>query len=151
MRTAGGFLFGRRTYEIFARYWPKVTDPANELAAALNSRPKYVASTSLTSVDWAATTVLRDDVASRAATVARDLDGDLVVLGSSVLAQSLMRDDVIDRYQLWLHPVVLGGGKRLFVDGTPRMSLRLAGSQVTDDGLVILDYERAANGQPAGP
>lgn len=149
MRTAGGFLFGRRTYEIFAGHWPKVTDPADELAAALNCRPKYVASTSLTEVDWAGTTVFGHDVAARAAAAARDLNGDLVVLGSSVLAHALMRSDVVDRYQLWLHPVVLGSGKRLFADGTQRTTLRLAGSRVTGDGLVILDYERAADRQPS--
>lgn len=148
MRTAGGLLFGRRTYEIFARYWPTVTNPADELAAALNARPKYVASTSLTSVDWAGTTVLGDDVPARAATAAHNLDGDLVVLGSSMLAHSLMRSDVVDRYQLWMHPIVLGGGKRLFADGPHRMTLRLAGSRTTGDGLVILDYERAADRQP---
>lgn len=142
LHAAAGFLFGRRTYEIFAAYWPSVTDPADQLAAALNGRPKFVASTRLSAAAWAGTTVLAEDVPARAAAAARQFDGDLVVLGSSLLAQSLLRHDVVDRYQLWLHPVVLGSGKRLFAGQPQPMTLRLSESRVTDDGLVVLDYDR---------
>lgn len=145
MEAAGGFLFGRRTYEIFASHWPRVTDPADRLAAALNGKPKFVASTTLATAGWPGTTILTDDVPARAAAEARGLDGHLVVLGSSVLAHALTGAEVVDRYQLWLHPVVLGSGKRLFDQhaGSP-LTLRLAGSRVSDDGLVVLDYDRTA-------
>ena len=156
MSTAGGFLFGRRTYEIFAAYWPGVTDPADEIAAALNARPKFVASTRQAestrsaAASWVGTTVLTEDVAARAAAVARALDGDLVVLGSSLLAHSLIRHDVVDRYQLWLHPVVLGSGKRLFAGLPKPTTLQLSNSRVTNDGLVVLDYDRQAARRLAG-
>jgi len=138
---AGGFLLGRRTYDIWAPYWPTVTDPADAIAAALNSKPKYVASRGrLTGAEWAGTTVVRDVPAS----VARLRDepgGPVLVMGSSELVHTLTEHKLADEYQLWIHPVVLGGGKKLFADGGPSLSLRLASTAVTAGGLVILTYE----------
>jgi dihydrofolate reductase len=141
---AGAFLLGRRTYEIFAGYWPTVTDETDEIAHALNSRPKYVVSTTLREAAWPGTRVLAGDVAGQVAKLKREPGGPVLVLGSSTLVPTLLANDLIDEYQLWLHPVVLGSGKRLFEgsDGD-RVDLRLVDSTTTGDGLVILTYRRA--------
>ena len=139
-QAAGGFLLGRRTYDIWARYWPTVTDESDQIARALNTRPKYVASATLQEPAWDGTTVLRD--APREVAKLREQPGrPILLMGSSALAQSLMAHGLVDEYQLWVHPVVLGGGKKLFRDGGPAISLRLAGSTTTAGGLVILSYE----------
>jgi dihydrofolate reductase len=143
---AGAFLLGRRTYEIFAAYWPTVTDEGDEIAHALNRLPKYVASTTLNQAEWEGTTVIRSDVAEEVARLKGQPGKDILVVGSSGLAQTLMHHDLVDEYQLWLHPVVLGGGKRLFRDGAPRTTLRLLDSRTAASGLVILTYEPDRNG-----
>jgi dihydrofolate reductase len=115
--TAGAFLLGRRIYEIFAAYWPTVTDETDRIALALNSRPKYAASTTLRDATWPGTTVLTGDVAEEVAKLKQEPGGPVLVLGSATLAQTLLVHDLVDEYQLSLHPVVLGSGKRLFNHG----------------------------------
>jgi len=137
---AGGFLLGRRTYDIWAAFWPAVTDPGDQIARALNTRPKYVASATLTEPGWAGTTVLRD-VPGEVARLRQQPGQPILLMGSSALAQSLMAHGLVDEYQLWVHPVVLGIGKKLFRDGGPTLSLRLADSTTTAGGLVILTYQ----------
>ena len=139
---AGGFLFGRRTYEIWLPHWSAVTDPSDGIAAALNSRPKYVASRTLTEPTWRGTTVWSDEIPLHVVQAKAELDGDLVVAGSSQLVQTLIHHDLVDTYQLWLHPVVLGTGKRLFPDGTPPTHLKLTTTTTSPTGLAILTYER---------
>jgi len=139
-QAAGGFLLGRRTYDIWARYWPTVTDKSDQIAGALNTCPKYVASATLQEPAWDGTTVLRD-VPAEVAKLREQPGQPILLMGSSALAQSLMAHGLVDEYQLWVHPVVLGGGKKLFRDGGPAISLRLAGSTTTAGGLVILSYE----------
>ncbi|MFL6224556.1 MAG: dihydrofolate reductase family protein [Actinomycetes bacterium] len=139
---AGGFLLGRLTYEIFAASWPKVTDEHDQIVRALNTLPKYVASKSLPQADWQGTTVLDGDVPAAVADLKRQPGRPLVVVGSGQLAQTLREADLVDEYRLWLHPVVLGGGKRLFRDGGPPASFRLADSTTTSGGLVLLTYDR---------
>jgi dihydrofolate reductase len=142
--TAGAFLLGRRTYEIFAGYWPTVTDERDQIAHTLNSRPKYVVSTTLAEAAWPGTTVLAGDVARQVAKLKQEPGGPVLVLGSSTLVPTLLAEDLVDEYQLWLHPVVLGGGKRLFgYDGGKRVDLRLVDSTTTSGGMVILTYQRA--------
>ena len=139
-QAAGGFLLGRRTYDIWAQYWPTVTDTNDQIARSLNTRPKYVASATIQEPAWAGTTVLRD--APREVAKLREQPGrPILLMGSSALAQSLMAHGLVDEYQLWVHPVVLGGGKKLFRDGGAAISLRLANSTTTAGGLVILSYE----------
>jgi dihydrofolate reductase len=138
-QAAGGFLLGRRTYDIWARYWPTVTDEKDQIARALNSRPKYVASATLEEPAWEGTTVLRD-VPGEVAKLREQPGGQILLMGSSALTQSLMAHGLVDEYQLWVHPLVLGGGKKLFRDGGPAISLRLADSTTTPGGLVILTY-----------
>ena len=137
----GGFVLGRKTYEIFAAWWSNVGDE-DPTAAKLNHLPKYVASTTLGSADWDHTTILGGDVVE-AVTKLKDEDGDeLQIHGSGRLAQTLMRHDLIDVYELLVFPVVLGEGKRLFETGIDH-SMRLADSRATDSGLVVLTYEPA--------
>jgi dihydrofolate reductase len=142
---AGAFLLGRHTYEIFSGYWPKITDPANPVAAKLNALPKYVASATLTSADWAGTTVLSGDVLTEVAKLKEQPGGELQVHGSGALAHALIDADLIDEYRLLFFPVHLGSGKKLFRDGAKAASLRLLTSSVTSTGVVIATYE------PAGP
>jgi dihydrofolate reductase len=142
-RGAGAFLFGRVTYEIFAAYWPTVTDKNDDIARALNSLPKYVASSTLGQPEWRETTVIPSDVVGDVARLKQQAGGPVLVIGSSNLAQTLMRHNIIDEYQLWLHPVVLGSGKRLFREGGAMTTLRLVDSRTTGSGLVILTYGSA--------
>ena len=139
-QAADGFLLGRRTYDIWAQYWPTVTDESDQIARALNSLPKYVASSTLQNPTWAGTIVLRD-VPGEVAELRKQPGKPILLMGSSALAQSLMAYGLVDEYQLLVHPVVLGGGKKLFRDGGPTISLRLADSTTTAGGLVILTYQ----------
>ncbi|MGH2662431.1 MAG: dihydrofolate reductase family protein [Actinomycetota bacterium] len=136
---AGAFLLERTTYEIFAAYWPTVTDEGDRIAAALNGRPKYVASTSMQEAHWPRTTVIHGDVAGKVAELKEQSGGDILLIGSSRLAQTLIAPGLVDQYQLWLHPVVLGSGKRLF--GPTRIDVTLADARTIGNGLVILTYE----------
>ena len=145
VREADGFLLGRRTYENFARDWPKATDPGDEVARQLNSRPKYVASQTLTAGDWAPTTVLSGDVAARVAELKQQPGRELQIHGSARLAQSLLAAELIDELRLVIAPVVVGTGRRLFPDGGAPAGLRLTGTETTPGGLAIVTYA------PAGP
>jgi dihydrofolate reductase len=138
-QTAGAFLLGRRTYEIWAPYWPTVTDPDDLIAQALNTLPKYVASRTLTRADWPETTIIRD-VPRGVAALKNEPGKPIFVLGSADLAQTLIGHGLVDEYQLWLHPVVLGLGKRLFRETTRRLDLALVDSRTAVGGLVILTY-----------
>ncbi len=141
---AGAFLLGRGTYEIFAAHWPRVTDPQDTIARALNTLPKYVASTTLKSAEWHNTTVLRGDVVEAVRALKREEGtGELQVHGSPGLAQTLIANDLVDEYRLWVHPVVLGSGKRLFGTGAVPAALRLTATKTTSTGVVVHTYERA--------
>jgi dihydrofolate reductase len=140
---ASAFLLGRGTYEIFAAHWPRVTDPQDVIARALNGLPKYVASTTLKTAEWHNTTVIRGDVEGAVRALKREGNGELQVHGSPGLAQMLIANDLIDEYRLWAHPVVLGSGKRLFGTGAVPAALRLSGTQTTSTGVVVSTYVRA--------
>ncbi|WP_156722270.1 dihydrofolate reductase family protein [Streptomyces apocyni] len=137
------FLLGRRTYDIFASYWPKITDPADPVASKLNALPKYVATTTLTSGDWQGTELIgRDDLIKDVSALKDRPGGELQMHGSGALAQSLFAHDLIDTVHLLTFPVVLGTGKRLFADGGLPTAFRLAGFRTTAAGVVIGTYER---------
>lgn len=142
---AGGFLFGRRTYEIFAGSWPNSTDPADEIAVALNSRPKFVASRTLRKVEWNNSTLLRGDLAEEVTKLKAQEGGEIQVHGSGNLLQTLLRHDLVDTLRLWQFPVVIGTGKRLFGEGTIPRSFRLLDTQQSTTGAVLHVYERVGD------
>jgi dihydrofolate reductase len=140
-RRADAFLFGRRTYEIFAGSWGAVADPGmNPIAAALNSRPKYVASTTLTDPGWANTTVLSTEVAAAVGQLKAKAGGELQVHGSGALVRWLLNNDLVDELNLFICPVVVGQGTRLFPDTGPDRALELVESRATPRGLTIQLY-----------
>jgi dihydrofolate reductase len=137
---AEAFLLGRRTYEIFAGYWPQVTDPANPIASKLNALPKYVASTTLTSVGWHNSTLLTDAIAD-VRKLKEQPGNELQVHGSGAFAQSLMEHDLIDEYRLFTFPVHLGTGKKLFREGGRAAALELISTTTTKAGVIISAYK----------
>jgi dihydrofolate reductase len=142
---AGGYLLGRRTWEIFAAHWPNASPEEQVLAQPLNTRPKYVASTTLAQpLAWQNSTLLRGDVARAVAALKRDDGGDLLVIGSPELLQTLLAHGLVDELRLIIDPLVVGGGKRLFRDDGALRSLRLVDSHTTSTGAIILTYAPAA-------
>jgi len=142
-KRAGAFLLGRKTYEIFAAHWPKSTDPADEIAAALNTRPKFVASRTLDKVNWNNSHLLKGDVAEEVAKLKVQEGGEIQVHGSGDLLQTLLKHNLVDTLRIWLFPVVIGTGKRVFGEGTIPGSFRLVDTQRTTPGAVLHVYERA--------
>jgi len=141
MKETGGFLFGRRTYEIMAAFWPSQPDD-DPFAATLNGLPKYVASTTLSEpLEWRNSTLLQGDVAKAVAELKQQPGGNLVVLGSGELVQTLMENDLVDQFALSINPIVVGSGKRLFRDGSPKRPLKLVESTTSSTGVLIATYE----------
>ncbi|MFK4106891.1 dihydrofolate reductase family protein [Streptomyces sp. NPDC019531] len=141
--SAGAFLLGRRTYDIFAAYWPKVTDPANPVAVKLNTLPKYVVSSTLTDPAWHGTSVIGGDLAKEVTALKESTDGELQVHGSGVLLRSLLDLGLVDTLHLITFPVVLGAGRRLFPEGATPTAFRHAGGRITSTGVSIQSYDRA--------
>ncbi len=138
---ADAFLFGRRTYEIFAGYWGVVADPGiNPIAKALNTMPKYVASTTLTGPRWANTTVLSSEVAAAVAELKAKPGRELQVHGSRILIRWLLDNDLVDEINLFIFPVVVGQGTRLFPDTGPDRALELLESRAMPRGATIQVY-----------
>ena len=138
---ADAFLFGRQTYEIFARSWGTWDDPGDSpVWTALNTRPKYVASTTLAEPQWADTTVLSGDVAVAVGELKAKPGGELQVHGSGKLIRSLLEDDLVDEMNLLVCPVVVGQGTRLFPDSGPDIALELVESRSTPKGVTIQVY-----------
>ncbi len=133
-------LFGRRTYEDFFAFWPKQTD-GNPFTEVLDNTPKYVASRTLVEpLPWRNSTLLAGEAVDSVAELRETLDGDVVVLGSGVLVRSLAAAGLVDEYTLLIHPLVLGGGQRLFPDRGAFGELSLVDSVVTTTGVVIATY-----------
>jgi dihydrofolate reductase len=142
---AGGFLLGRRTYEIFAAYWPNAPAEEQVVAEPLNTKPKYVASATRTGpLEWQNSTLVDGDVAAAVAALKQEDEGDLHVIGSSRLVQTLIEHDLVDEFRLMIDPLVLGGGKRIFRDDGLLRPLRLVDGQVTSTGAVLATYAPAA-------
>lgn len=135
----GRLLFGRRTYEDFYAVWPKQTgNPFNEI---MNKATKYVASRTLREpLPWQNSVLLKGDVTQEVASLKQQLDKDIVILGSGVLIQSLMRENLIDEFQLMIHPLVLGSGRKLFPDDGPHVPLRLVESMTSATGVIVTKY-----------
>jgi dihydrofolate reductase len=136
------YLFGRRTYEKMAAYWPGAPDE-NPIAAHLNATPKYVVTKTLTTLDWAGSHVMDGDVVESVNNLKRDGDGTIAVLGSGVLVRALIANGLIDEYRLFLHPLVLGAGKRLFAQTARPLPMRLVECTQTTTGVLLLTYQPA--------
>jgi dihydrofolate reductase len=139
---AEGLLLGRVTYEHFAAAWPSMTDEAG-FADKMNGMPKYVVSSTLEDPEWNNSTVVNGDVAEEIPKLTDQVDGDLLVAGSSQLVQGLAQNDLVDEYRLMVFPIVLGTGKRLFGELSNPSTLRLSEAKpVGPDGIVVLTYSR---------
>jgi dihydrofolate reductase len=156
---ADAFLFGRRTYELFAGYWgaeerarAAAEDPGNNpITDALNTRPKYLVSNTLTEARWADTTVLSGDVAGAIGELKARPEGELQVHGSGVLIRWLLENDLVDEMILLIVPVVLGQGARLFPDAGPDIALDLVDSRADSKGVTIQVYRPAGRPQYPAP
>ncbi len=139
---AGALLLGRKTYEIFAAHWPKVGDD-DPIAAKLNSMPKFVASRTLDKLTWNNSTLIEEDVAEAVRALKEQSGDEIQVTGSGDLIQTLIRHDLVDEFQLWVFPIVLGAGKRLFAGGAVPSALKLVDTKTSSTGVAIHTYERA--------
>ncbi len=136
-------LLGRRTYDIFAAYWPKHRDEPG--ASALNGATKYVASHAPRKLDWENSNLLTGDIPVAVSELKQQRGPPIHVLGSSNFIQSLLKHDLVDELDLWVFPVVLGSGKRIFHEGVIPTAWKLTDSQASTTGVSILQYERAGN------
>jgi dihydrofolate reductase len=144
LTAAGGLLFGRRTYEGFAAHWPNAGEEEQVVAQPLNTKPKYVASRTLTEpLGWQNSTVLKGDVVEAVAALKQEDGGDLLVIGSTQLVQTLITHDLVDEFRVMIDPLVVGGGKRLFGDDGVLRPLRLVDSKVTTTGAIVATYAPA--------
>ena len=144
MARSSGLLFGRRTYEDLLTYWNSVPD--SPFAPVLNNARKFVASTTLHEpLPWPHSTLLRDDVVATVAALKAEGTGELGIMGSGVLIESLLPHNLIDEYLLMIHPIVLGSGRRLFADGSPPTTLELVRSETATTGVLLATY---ASGLP---
>jgi len=138
----GPMLFGRRTYEDFYSYWPNQTD--NPYTEVLNNAQKYIASTTLKEpLAWSNSTLLKGNVPEEVAKLKAQSGKDFLVMGSGELVQTLMQHNLVDKYVLLIHPLVLGTGRRLFRDGSAYSTLQLVDTKTTPTGVVIATYQPA--------
>ena len=138
---AGGFLLGRRTYEIFAAFWPNAPEEEQVVAEPLNSKPKYVVSTTLAGpLEWENSTLLEGEMADAVAALKQEDGGDLHVIGSTELVRTLIAHGLVDEFRLMIDPVVVGGAKRIFPDDGELRPLRLVEGQVTSKGAILATY-----------
>ncbi len=141
---AGGFLLGRRTYEIFAAHWPNAPEEQQVLAEPMNRLPKYVASTTLTEpLEWQNSSLLQGDTAEAVRELKNQDGADLRVIGSAQLVSTLIQHELVDEFHLMIDPVIVGGGKRLFRDDRMLRTLRLVDNKVTSTGAIIATYALA--------
>jgi dihydrofolate reductase len=138
-RDSAALLVGRKTYEFFAGFWPQ--QEGRPLADIINSMPKYVVSSTLEDAEWNNSTVLSGEMTEEVGRLKREIDGEILVPGSTQLVQALIEHGLVDELRLMVHPVVVGAGKRLFGETSDKRSLRLVDSKQVGEGVVILTYE----------
>src|SRR6185437_16060528 len=138
-----GLLLGRRTYEIFAAYWPYVNADQNPFAAKLNNAKKYVASKTMTKLDWNNSELINGDVPERIKRIKEQDGPEIQVHGSSNLVQTLLKYDLVEELWLKIFPITLSTGKRLFAEGTIPAGFKLLESRISPSGVIIANYERA--------
>lgn len=136
-------LFGRVTYEMFAAYWPFQTHNEFGIADKLNSEPKFVVSSTLEKAEWNNSTLIRGNVTEEIRKLKQQPGGNIRVVGSATLAQSLMQAGLVDEYWFLVHPIIRGRGKRLFKDGMDMMALKLVETKSFNSGVVLLRYQPA--------
>lgn len=136
-------LLGRKTYEIFAAHWPYVNNDGDPIAAGINKAKKYVASGTLTELDWYNSELIKGDVAKEVRRLKEQDGPELQVHGSGNLIQTLLKHDLVDELWLKIFPITLGRGKRLFAEGTIPVGFKLIGSEMTPAGVMIADYIRS--------
>lgn len=142
---AGGFLLGRRTWEIFAAYWPNAPEEEQVIAELLNTKPKYVASRTLSDpLEWQNSTVLQGDVADAVSALKQQDGADVHVIGSAELVRSLLEHGLVDELRLMIDPLLLGRGKAIFRDDGARRPLQLVHGEVTTTGAFLGTYAPAA-------
>jgi dihydrofolate reductase len=146
---ADAFLFGRRTYDLFAGYWGAFDDPEDPIRHSMNAKPKYVASTTLTDPVWANTTVLSGELAAAIGELKGKPGGELQVHGSGALTRWLLKHDLVDEMNLLVVPVVVGQGTRLFPDSGPDLALDLVESRAFPKGITLQVYRPAGRPQYA--
>jgi dihydrofolate reductase len=139
MSTPFAFVLGRKTYDIFAAHWPHASEEAD--AKPLNDATKYVASRSRPTLEWSNSVLIEGDAAEGIAALKKEDGPELQVHGSGNLIQTLLRHNLVDQYRLWVFPLVIGSGKRLFSEGTIPAGLKLVDSKVSTTGVVIGTYE----------
>jgi dihydrofolate reductase len=140
-QSAGGFLFGRRTYELLAGYWPNASEEEQAIARPLNELPKYVATRKLSDpLEWDNAHVLQGDVVEAVRALKEEDGGDLHLVGSSRLTQTMVERGLVDVFRLMIDPLVLGGGKRFLPGDGVMKKLRLVDSQVTTTGAILATY-----------
>jgi dihydrofolate reductase len=135
-------LLGRKTYDIFASYWPNHNDANDPVASGINNARKYVASHSTLNFDWENSIQLKSDVVSEIMNLKSQDGPELQVHGSSNFIQTLLKHDLVDEFWLKIYPVTLGAGKRLFAEGSMPAAFRLTKSSVTPAGVIVANYER---------
>jgi dihydrofolate reductase len=131
-------LLGRKTFDIWAPYWPQHADAW----PGVNSATKYVASNTMTSSEWQPSVFLSGDIAEKVNKIKQLQGPDLHVWGSGNLIQTLIKNDLVDTFWLMIYPITLGGGKRLFADGTSPAAFKVTDSKVSPSGVIIVNYER---------
>lgn len=135
-------LLGRVTYEGFAKAWPTMTD-TGDFGERMNGLPKYVVSTTLDTVEWNNSRLIKENVVEEITKLKQQPGMDILLAGSGQLLRMLMEHDLVDEYRFMLHPIVLGSGKRLFHDGIDTKVLRLVDTKTTSTGVVLLTYHPA--------
>jgi dihydrofolate reductase len=138
-RDAAGLLVGRNTYEFFAGFWPQ--QEGRPLADIINEMPKYVVSSTLEDAEWNNSTVLSGEITEEVGRLKREIDGEILVPGSTQVVRTLIEHDLVDELRLLVHPVLVGAGKRLFGETKDKRPLRLVDTRTVGDGVVILTYE----------
>jgi dihydrofolate reductase len=147
-RDSAALLLGRKTYEVFAGVWPQ--QEGRPLADNLNSMPKYVVSSTLEDAKWNSSTVLSGETTEEVGRLKREIDGEILVYGSTRLVRTLIERGLVDELRLMVHPVVVGAGKRLFGETSAKQPLRLVDTKTVGDGVVILTYEPVQALEAAG-
>jgi len=143
MAAADAMLLGRVTYQEFASYWPGVRSEDQPFADYMNNTPKYVVSTTLDTVEWSNSTLIKGNLAEEITKLKQQPGKNIGITGSTTLVQSLLQDDLLDELGLMIHPVVVGSGKRLFEEGGDLKALKLIDSKTFSTGVVCLTYQLA--------